>query len=77
MRTNIKVSYKLILTFWLTSATPIQSTHNSSVGLGVMQQKVVILGLGRNADFPCPNPYRRTDYFSEISLNFYTCNKIF
>ena len=52
MQVNVKVSGKLILTFWVCLARVIQSTHNSSVWLGVMQQKLDILNKGKSANFP-------------------------
>ena len=34
LQINMKVSYKVILTFWVCLARPSQSTHNFSVWLG-------------------------------------------
>ena len=47
-----KFPYKLIPAFWVCFARPSQSTHNSSIWLGVMQQKVAILNKEKSADFP-------------------------
>ena len=54
IQTSMKVSYKLILTFWVCLARPSQSTHNLSNWLGLVpisQSKF----------------YKIIDYFSETS----------
>ena len=38
----MKVSYKVMMAFWLCLARLGQSTHSSSVWLGVMQKKVIL-----------------------------------
>ena len=51
MQINVKVSYKLILTLWMSLVRPNQSTRNSFVWLDAMQQKVAILNKGKSANF--------------------------
>ena len=46
----MKVFNKLILTFWVGLVRPSQSTHNSSVWHGVIQQKVAILNNGKSSE---------------------------
>ena len=43
MQINMKVSFKFILLFWVSLARPSQCTHNSSIWIVIMQQKVVTL----------------------------------
>ena len=51
MQINVKVSYKLILTLWMSLVRPNQSTRNSFVWLDAMHQKVAILNKGKSANF--------------------------